>query len=71
MAKMARLNKELSNSRMLVDVEQEFDTFEKDTNLTFNTMMNTEHLEEIQRSKSNVPDSQRQNRYAAAEHKRG
>lgn len=62
-AKLMRLHKDLNNSRQLIDVEQDFDSFEKETNHTFNNMMNVEHRLEIQRSISNK-HTERNHRYS-------
>lgn len=62
MAKMARVNHELRNSRRLVEVDTDQDLVEKAMHNDFNSMMDAEHLEEIQRAKSNAPASRTQRR---------
>lgn len=41
--KLKRLSKDLGGSRQLLEVEEDWNLFEKETNADFNTMMNAKH----------------------------
>ena len=51
LAKVARVNHELRNSQVLLDIENNFETFEQEANHHFDSMMSEHHKEEIRRLK--------------------
>ena len=48
--KLKRLSKDLGGSRQLLEVEEDWNLFEKETNADFNTMMNAKHQIELENS---------------------
>ena len=48
--KLKRLSKDLGGSRQLLEVEEDWNLFEKETNADFNIMMNAKHQIELENS---------------------
>ena len=53
--KLKRLSKDLGGSRQLLDVDEDWNLFEKETNADFNNMMNAKHKQEIENSGIMMP----------------